>query len=55
MDNVNDKTKGAQDTTDMSAEAYLSRLGERGIEYVFANAGAAVGWQEISALHHGAA
>ena len=41
MDNVNDKTKGAsQDTaTDMSAEAYLSRLGERGIEYVFANAG----------------
>jgi acetolactate synthase-1/2/3 large subunit len=39
MDNVNDKTKDAQDTTDMSAEAYLSRLGERGIEYVFANAG----------------
>jgi acetolactate synthase-1/2/3 large subunit len=41
MDNVNDKTKGAlQDTsTAMAAEAYLSRLGERGIEYVFANAG----------------
>jgi acetolactate synthase-1/2/3 large subunit len=40
MDNVNDKTMGAQDTsTEMSAEAYLSRLGERGIEYVFANAG----------------
>ena len=41
MDNVNDKTKGAsQDTsTEMAAEAYLSRLGERGIEYVFANAG----------------
>jgi acetolactate synthase-1/2/3 large subunit len=41
MDNVNDKTKGAsQDaSTEMAAEAYLSRLGERGIEYVFANAG----------------
>ena len=35
--NVNDTTKGA--SKDMSAEAYLSRLGERGIEYVFANAG----------------
>src|ERR1700731_488813 len=34
---VNDTTKGA--SKDMSAEAYLSRLGERGIEYVFANAG----------------
>jgi acetolactate synthase-1/2/3 large subunit len=41
MDNVNDKTKGASEatSTDMSAEAYLNRLGERGIEYVFANAG----------------
>jgi len=37
MDNVNDKAKDA--STDMSAEAYLRRLGERGIEYVFANAG----------------
>jgi acetolactate synthase-1/2/3 large subunit len=43
--NVDDKTKGtaqhaAKDTSkDMAAEAYLSRLGERGIEYVFANAG----------------
>src|SRR5258708_5440894 len=35
--NVNEPTKGA--SKDMSAEAYLSRLGERGIEYVFANAG----------------
>src|ERR1700676_127745 len=34
---VNDKTQDA--SNDMSAEAYLSRLGERGIEYVFANAG----------------
>jgi len=45
MDNVNDKTKGASQgtstdtSTEMAAEAYLSRLGERGIEYVFANAG----------------
>src|SRR5260370_10916723 len=34
---VNDTTKDA--SKDMSAEAYLGRLGERGIEYVFANAG----------------
>src|SRR6202790_1832779 len=34
---VNDKTQDA--SNDMSAEAYLGRLGERGIEYVFANAG----------------
>jgi acetolactate synthase-1/2/3 large subunit len=45
MDNVNDKPKGASQgtssdtSTEMAAEAYLSRLGERGIEYVFANAG----------------
>jgi acetolactate synthase-1/2/3 large subunit len=41
MDNkVSDTTKDAsKDSKDMSAEAYLSRLGERGIEYVFANAG----------------
>jgi acetolactate synthase-1/2/3 large subunit len=47
--NVNDTSKGmaqntgkdgAKDTTkNMAAEAYLSRLAERGIEYVFANAG----------------
>src|SRR5258708_1460654 len=35
--NVNEPTKG--DSKDMSAEAYLRRVGERGIEYVFANAG----------------
>src|SRR5260221_8134519 len=34
---VNDK--GRDVSKDMSAEAYLRRLGERGIEYVFANAG----------------
>jgi acetolactate synthase-1/2/3 large subunit len=34
---VNDSTQDA--SKDMSAEAYLGRLGERGIEYVFANAG----------------
>src|SRR3982074_1655440 len=43
--NVNDTTKApaqnpVKDTAkDMGAEAYLSRLAERGIEYVFANAG----------------
>ena len=38
--NVSDATKDAsKDPKEMSAEAYLSRLGERGIEYVFANAG----------------
>jgi acetolactate synthase-1/2/3 large subunit len=41
---VDDTTKGVaqdtgKDTRDMAAEAYLGRLGERGIEYVFANAG----------------
>src|SRR5260370_39451175 len=35
--NVNEPNRDA--SKDMSAEAYLSRLGERGIEYVFANAG----------------
>src|ERR1700730_15735494 len=34
---VNDSARDA--SKDMSAEAYLRRLGERGIEYVFANAG----------------
>src|SRR3982074_596300 len=43
--NVNDTTKApaqnpVKDTAKgMAAEAYLSRLAERGIEYVFANAG----------------
>jgi acetolactate synthase-1/2/3 large subunit len=43
--NVNDTTKGTAQvggkdaTKDMGAEAYLSRLADRGIEYVFANAG----------------
>src|ERR1700737_1135947 len=37
---VNETTRDvSKDSKDMSAEAYLSRLGERGIEYVFANAG----------------
>ncbi len=38
---VNDSTRDASKvgSTDMAAEAYLSRLAERGIEYVFANAG----------------
>jgi len=35
---VNDTPKGAS-AGNMSAEAYLGRLGERGIEYIFANAG----------------
>ena len=50
----------------MSAEAYLARLGERGIEYVFANAGTDfapivealsrnAGNAQVPALHHGAA
>ncbi len=37
MDQVTDKSALA--TTDMSAEAFLGRLAERGVEYVFANAG----------------
>ena len=35
---MNDTPKGAS-AGNMSAEAYLGRLGERGIEYIFANAG----------------
>ena len=41
-ENVNETPKDNSkddNTKDMAAEAYLSRLGERGIEYVFANAG----------------
>src|SRR3974377_629732 len=35
-----DKVVTQKDTQNgMSAEAYIARLGERGIEYVFANAG----------------
>ncbi len=33
------KSTSKDTSTQMAAEAYLSRLGERGIEYVFANAG----------------
>src|SRR4051812_50019304 len=36
MDQITDKTLAG---TDFSAEAFLARLGERGVEYVFANAG----------------
>ena len=40
MDNGTNKTKGRERHPDGNvAEAYLTRLGERGIEYVFANAG----------------
>ena len=34
-----DRTVNDSTPKEMVAEAYLSRLGERGIEYVFANAG----------------
>ena len=51
---------------EMTAEAYLARLGERGIEYVFANAGTDfapiiegisrnTGNAQVPALHHRAA
>src|SRR6185503_19128517 len=36
MDQIADRTLAG---TDFAAEAFLSRLGERGVEYVFANAG----------------
>jgi acetolactate synthase I/II/III large subunit len=37
---VNDsKTQGAMTSTNMAAHAYIARLAERGIDYVFANAG----------------